>query len=103
MIRRAGDPAFSPPPGSNPVIITNGPGRSVSDIRRSFGPGGKQIAFVSNRDGNNEIYIMNIDGSDPKNLTNHPASDQRPAFPMPRLDLPFAPPQGPIAPIAPAP
>ena len=28
-----------------------------------FSPDGTQLAFTSNRDGNPEIYIMNLDGS----------------------------------------
>ena len=39
-----------------------------------------QIAFVSNRDGNNEIYRMNADGSGVTRLTNSPADDQCPAW-----------------------
>lgn len=39
-----------------------------------------QIAFVSSRDGSNEIYVMNADGTELKNLTNHPASDTNPAW-----------------------
>jgi hypothetical protein len=40
------------------------------------GPNG-QIAFVSNRDGNEEIYVMNAaDGSNPTRLTNNPAVDE---------------------------
>lgn len=42
--------------------------------------GGGQIIFVSNRDGNEEIYIMNIDGSEQKNLTRHFANDTIPAW-----------------------
>ncbi|MFZ3386528.1 MAG: hypothetical protein WA120_05070, partial [Candidatus Hydromicrobium sp.] len=34
-----------------------------------------KIAFQSNRDGNFEIYIMNVDGSGQVNLTNNPAED----------------------------
>lgn len=34
-----------------------------------------KIAFVSNRDGNSEIYVMNADGSEQKNLTNVPGWD----------------------------
>ena len=34
----------------------------------------QKIAFRSDRDGNSDIYIMNIDGSEPTNLTNNPAS-----------------------------
>lgn len=37
-------------------------------------PFGK-IAFVAFRDGNQEIYIMNADGSDERNLTNNEAED----------------------------
>jgi len=37
-----------------------------------------RIAFVSNRDGNNEIYIMNADGSKPTRLTLDAADDLRP-------------------------
>jgi len=36
------------------------------------------IAFTSNRDGNQEIYIMLPDGSEQVNLTNHPANDNSP-------------------------
>ncbi len=39
-----------------------------------------QIAFVSNRDGNLEIYRMDADGSHVTRLTNHPAADQSPAW-----------------------
>ena len=43
------------------------------------GPNG-QIAFESNRDGNNEIYAMNADGTIERNLTNHLANDVFPAW-----------------------
>ena len=38
------------------------------------------IAFTSERDGNNEIYIMDTKGKNLQNLTNHPARDFQPAF-----------------------
>ena len=38
----------------------------------------KKIAFSSYRDGNWEIYVMNNDGSDQINLTNHHEIDGRP-------------------------
>jgi len=44
------------------------------------GPNGR-IAFESNRDGNNEIYVMNPDGSVQQNLTNNKkANDVFPAW-----------------------
>lgn len=43
-----------------------------------FSPDGKLISFISSRDGNNEAYLMNLDGSSVKRLTNDPGID---AFP----------------------
>ena len=39
-----------------------------------------KIVFRSMRDGNSEIYIMNPDGSDQKNLTQHRANDIAPVW-----------------------
>jgi Tol biopolymer transport system component len=38
------------------------------------------IAFVSNRDGNNEIYRMRTDGSEQVNLSQHPGNDSSPIW-----------------------
>jgi Tol biopolymer transport system component len=40
----------------------------------------RTIAFVSNRDGNDEIYVVDSDGSGLANLTNNPASDSAPTW-----------------------
>lgn len=40
--------------------------------------GRTKIAFVSDRDGNDEIYVMNTDGSNQTNLTNSPKMDWYP-------------------------
>ena len=40
----------------------------------------KRIAFVSARDGNYNIYAMNIDGTGQTRLTHNPASDWSPAW-----------------------
>jgi TolB protein len=45
-----------------------------------FSPDGKQIAFMSARDGNPEIYVMNVDGSGIRRLTNHAAGDVSPTW-----------------------
>jgi len=39
-----------------------------------------QIAFTSKRDGNYEIYVMDADGNNQRNLTNNPAGDMDPAW-----------------------
>ena len=44
------------------------------------GDGQGQIVFSTDRDGNNEIYVMNADGSNPRRLTNSPADDLFPEW-----------------------
>ena len=42
----------------------------------TWSPDGSQIAFLSDRDGNLEIYVMFADGSDQTNITNTPDADE---------------------------
>lgn len=55
-----------------------------TDRRHNFlpvwSPDGTKIAFMSNRDGNSELYVMNRDGSNVRRLTNHPANDVTPTW-----------------------
>jgi hypothetical protein len=44
------------------------------------GSGGGVIAFQSDRDRQDEIYVMNADGSGETNLTNNPAADTKPTW-----------------------
>jgi TolB protein len=44
----------------------------------SLSPPTGNIAFVSDRDGNQEIYLMSADGAGHTNLTNDPADDKEP-------------------------
>ena len=43
-------------------------------------PTKQQIAFYSNRNGNFEIYVMDVDGKNPQRLTNNPAVDAAPSW-----------------------
>jgi len=40
----------------------------------------EKMAFMSDRDGNAEIYVMNIDGTEQTRITNNPAGDDLPSF-----------------------
>jgi uncharacterized protein YjdB len=46
----------------------------------AFSPDGSRMAFVSQRDGNAEIYVMNADGTASTRITNDPQADGRPSF-----------------------
>jgi len=56
-----------------PVKLAQGAGPSWS-------PDGTRIAFFSDRDGNTDIYTMNVDGSEQIRLTNDPAADYSPTW-----------------------
>ncbi|HLB37919.1 MAG TPA: hypothetical protein VJL31_15205 [Gemmatimonadales bacterium] len=43
-------------------------------------PDGSRIAYVTDRDGNPELYVMNADGSNPRRLTNTTAAEGSPAW-----------------------
>lgn len=50
--------------------------RSISvNYSPVYSEDGSKIVFVSLRDGNSEIYVMDADGSNQTNLTNNPARD----------------------------
>ena len=58
--------------GSNPVRLTN---NNAYDVHPTISPDNQFIAFDSNMSGNNEIYIMNFDGSSQTKLTDIPGDD----------------------------
>ena len=58
--------------GSNARRLTRSNG---NDFESAWSADGSKIAFQSNRDGNEEIYIMNADGSGQTRLTDNPAED----------------------------
>ena len=53
--------------------------QSNSDASFSWSPDGQRIAFVSDRDGNDEVYVVNVDGG-LRNLTRNPARDGHPVW-----------------------
>ncbi|HEY0378486.1 MAG TPA: hypothetical protein VGC87_16345 [Pyrinomonadaceae bacterium] len=63
----------------DPVADNNTANVIVLVRASTSGPGG-QLAFVSYRDGDAEIYLTDADGSGVVNLTNNPAYDWEPAW-----------------------
>jgi uncharacterized protein YjdB len=46
----------------------------------AISPDGSRVAFVSTRDGNPEVYVMDADGTNLTRVTNDPQPDGRPVF-----------------------
>jgi Tol biopolymer transport system component len=71
--------------GSNVAVLSPD---GLDDTAPTWSPDGKKIAFVSQRDGNREIYVMEADCFDQPegcaqnavNVTRHPADDWTPAW-----------------------
>ncbi len=63
--------------GSDEARLTN---NSAADLDIAWSPDGRKIALASNRDGNYEIYVINIGGANAVRLTNNNAADTQPAW-----------------------
>jgi WD40 repeat protein/predicted DNA-binding transcriptional regulator AlpA len=64
--------------GSSPVWITKS---KANDTRPAWSPDRRRIAFVSDETGRNEIFLVNVDGTNRRNITNRdPAHDEDPAW-----------------------
>jgi len=53
---------------------------SAHDTHAEWSPDGKRIAFISNRTGDFEIYVMRADGTNVKQLTHRQGRDGRPRW-----------------------
>jgi FHA domain/WD40-like Beta Propeller Repeat len=71
--------------GSNPQQITT----HANDAAPRWSPNGGQIAFHSDRDGNWEIYVINVDGSWLRRVTMDPHTDIMPVWSPDGLRIAF--------------
>jgi Tol biopolymer transport system component len=67
-----GDLYTLPVGGGEATRITGGP---AFDFHPTFSPDGERIAFISDRDGLHNVWTMNVDGSDPKQVTKETVRD----------------------------
>jgi TolB protein len=81
-------PEGAPKGGYDNVYVANADGSDVSRLTHERGarlptwsPDGSRIAYASQSpDGGSQIFAMNVDGSDPVQLTSGPAFNVRPAW-----------------------
>ena len=80
--------------GTNPINLTQSPEKL--DSVSSWSPDGKQIAFTSavplkwNNELRWNIWVMEADGGNPRNLTNHDAEDRSPDWSPDGKQIAFA-------------
>jgi Tol biopolymer transport system component len=63
---------------------------AADDGQPAWSPDGSKIAFVSSRTGDDEIFVMNADGTGQTNLTNNPFDDFDPAWSPDGTKIAFA-------------
>lgn len=77
--------------GSRPTMLTHSLDWGIENVvsgteahqwnnAPDWSPDGQFLAYQTNGDGNNEIYVMAADGSNPVNVTNDPSNDRYPAW-----------------------
>jgi Tol biopolymer transport system component/alpha-tubulin suppressor-like RCC1 family protein len=64
--------------GTDVVLLTNNPG--YTNYEPVYSPDGSRIAWSSTQDGDQEIYVMNADGSGQLQLTTNAVSDDYPSW-----------------------
>ncbi|MHB1317264.1 MAG: hypothetical protein ACYCYF_01455 [Anaerolineae bacterium] len=73
--------------GLDPVRLTRD---AADNTGPAWSPDGERLAFVSDRDGNREVYVMGADGSDPVNLTQNAAEEWTPSWSPDGTQIAFA-------------
>jgi Ca2+-binding RTX toxin-like protein len=77
---RQGEVFVMTPGGSDVTQLTNTGNGNAFSGSPAWSPDGTRIAFVSNRDGDQEIFVMNADGSNEHPLTSNGSIDRGPSW-----------------------
>ena len=64
-----GDIYKMPVTGGKATLLAGG---MASEVQPRFSPNGKYISYTSDKEGGDNIWIMNVDGSGKKAITNKP-------------------------------
>jgi|GEM_PF-245123 len=77
--------------GTRPVNLSDDPWEEslVDGDGPAWSPDGRRIAFASHRGEAVDIYVMDVDGANPVNLTRHPAFDSSPSWSPDGLRIAF--------------
>jgi len=86
---------FEGPGAERSIFSVNSDGSNWQELTDDgtqpvWSPDGSRIAYVSERDGNPEIYVMNADGSDQQRLTTNSFVDYQPSWSPDGAQLAFA-------------
>ena len=73
-------------PGAPATKLTENFGLGLGDRGAAWAPNGRQIAFYSDRAGNDNLYLVNWDGTAMRQLTSNKADDSQPSWSPGRLD-----------------
>ncbi len=65
---------------ADPTVVTRLTNTPFNETEPTYSPNASQMAYVSDQDGNKEIYIADADGSNPRRVTNDPGDDDHPSW-----------------------
>jgi Tol biopolymer transport system component len=71
---------FDPQTGAAGTNVARLTGEDMDAGWPTWSPNGARVAFGSDRGGNPDVWVVNLDGTGLANLTEHPADDQFPAW-----------------------
>ena len=76
VARQEGQICVVDPDGGEPAVLVDDPG--VLSAEPSWSPDGRSIAFRSIRDGNHDVYVVDVESGEQKRLTSDPGLDIEP-------------------------